>query len=150
MIELKTLLLVGALLSGSMQAQTSDQRIAALEAKAAAQAKEIAELRAAVDALKGKPTAAVAVPAVKREVKSWSGTGAKDTETFTTTVGEWTLRWQSASVVSITVYDADAKKPVSVASSAGGADSSVVRVKPGRYYLSVLGVGEAWKVSVEE
>ena len=91
-----------------------------------------------------------------REVKSWSGTGIKTTETFQITGKEWRINWtakneQVAGVLQIFVYDKNNNLVALAANQQGeGSDVSYVREKPGSYYLTINSANVKWTVKVEE
>lgn len=91
---------------------------------------------------------------------SWSGSGSKDTESFSIG-GEWRVVWnatptspRTAGALSITVHDAANGRVVSSLSSGDIAtarqDSSVVRTPPGRYYLSISSALVNWQVRIAQ
>lgn len=91
-------------------------------------------------------------------VASWSGSGIKDTETFTTTQREWRINWrtqkepfQGAGILQIYVHNEDGAL-VNLAANAQGvrADVSYVRAPPGRYYLKLNSANVEYSIDVEE
>jgi hypothetical protein len=93
-----------------------------------------------------------------RLVKEWSGSGIKETETFTTTSREWRIRWHSAnepfanaSILQIHVYNGRGALVTLAANKQGtGADTSYVRSPAGSHYLAIVGANSTWTVIVEE
>jgi hypothetical protein len=95
-------------------------------------------------------------------VKSWSGAGTKETETFTITTREWRVTWTAvaeradfaggAKNFDIGVYkDGGSQFPLS-SISAGASETkgeSFVR-GAGRYYLKISALNAKWTVAVDE
>ena len=87
---------------------------------------------------------------------TWSGTGAKQTPSFTTTQREWRVRWTvtkanpqlTTSLVSITVMDGKDALVTTMSDSQDG--ESYVRAASGSYYLQIAGVNAKWTVTAEE
>jgi hypothetical protein len=78
----------------------------------------------------------------------FSGNGSKSTETFSTKSPEWKVAWECEEGIMISVRSAD-EKIVEIINSQKSSDSSIVRSRPGRYYLHVIGTGD-WSVAVQE
>jgi hypothetical protein len=89
-----------------------------------------------------------------KAIKSWSGDGISETESFATTAREWRLRWTAKNTrtvpgtFSVSVHDAETDKLVSTATGLGSQES-YVRGK-GRFYLKINAALVAWTVSAEE
>ncbi len=89
-----------------------------------------------------------------REVKNWSGSGAKTTESFAVSSSEWRVRWTASKsqygVFQIYVYD-DKDRLVSLAANnqGGGSDTSYVR-GAGRHHMMINAANVEWTVSVED
>lgn len=93
-----------------------------------------------------------------RTVKSWTGSGTKETESFDTSSSEWRINWITSSeaaksdfaIFQIYVYDANGKQ-ISVAANAQrpGSDTSYVHTK-GRFYLKINSANCNWKIVVED
>ena len=95
---------------------------------------------------------------VWRTVKEWSGSGPRDTETFTTTAGEWRISWVTSNETSpgagtlrVAVYN-DKHELVTEAADVKGvkSDHSTVREPAGQYYLKINSSNANWAVKVEE
>jgi hypothetical protein len=93
-----------------------------------------------------------------RVVKSWSGNGTKETESFTVRGKEWRVSWRTqneasrgAGIFQIYVKNG-AGKLVSLAANKQkeGEDVSYVHSAPGEYYLTINSASFDWKVAVEE
>ena len=91
-------------------------------------------------------------------VKRWSGNGIKTTESFEIENREWRINWETknepfagAGIIQIYVYD-DSDNLVTLAANkqGTGSDTSYVRGKPGRYYLTINSGNVDWSVSVED
>ena len=90
-------------------------------------------------------------------VASWTGSGSKDTESFSVSSAEWRIRWSATATssvggaLSISVYGADGERVASTDSDriqGQRSGSSVVRAPPGRYYLSILSANLNWRIDV--
>jgi hypothetical protein len=91
-------------------------------------------------------------------VKTWSGSGMKETETFTTTNREWRIKWTTSNepfanvgLIQLFVYDGDGTMVTLAANKQGpGSDVSYVRSAPGKHYLMINSANIDWDVTVEE
>jgi hypothetical protein len=92
-------------------------------------------------------------------VQDWSGSGIKQTESFTTGSREWRIYWKTrnepfarAGILQITVHQADNDAVVTTAANKQGigSDVSYVRSPPGRYYLAINSANVDWLVRVED
>jgi len=92
-------------------------------------------------------------------VADWSGSGIKQTESFTTASREWRIYWKTkneafagAGLLQIMVYQADNDALITLAANKQGTGSDVtyVRAKPGRYYLAINSANVEWVVRVED
>lgn len=101
--------------------------------------------------------AGLAQPAGWRSLKSWSGTGTKQTESFDTASREWRINWSmsdpalpGAGILQIFVYDQN-DKLVSLAANTTQptSDTSYVRGK-GNYHLMINSGNCKWRVTVED
>jgi hypothetical protein len=84
-------------------------------------------------------------------VKSWSGHGIKETETFAVSSREWRVKWTVTGddYLGIAVHDDDGDLTSMAANTTKtGSDVSYVRGK-GRFYLSINGSGKS-DITVEE
>lgn len=91
-----------------------------------------------------------------RVVKSWTGSGIKQTESFRIASKEWRISWTTknekvAGLLQIFVYT-DSGELVTLAANQQGAGSDVsyVRSTPGRYYLTINSANVDWTVTVED
>jgi len=90
-------------------------------------------------------------------IKSWSGSGIKETEAFTVNANEWRISWNSrnevfrgAGIFQIYVKDATGKLISVAANKLGvGEDVSYVHAPQGRYYLTINSGNVDWTVQVE-
>jgi hypothetical protein len=107
------------------------------------------------------PPAAPRAPAPEptwQTIATWSGSGMKETETFTTRTREWRIQWQSrrepfpnAGLLQIFVHDADGGVVSLAANKQGpGKDVSYVRAPAGPHYLMINSANIDWTVTVEE
>lgn len=101
---------------------------------------------------------AAASPVVTwQALKSWSGTGMKDTESFEPAGREWRITWTmsdpafaGAGIFQIYVHDASDKLIALAANTQQpGSDTSYVRAS-GKFYLKISAANCRWKVTVEE
>ena len=86
-------------------------------------------------------------------VASWTGSGAKGTDTFETKSREWRIHWESAAggILQVYVYRGDGEMlALPVNQLGGGKDISYVRTDPGPHYLDISGGPGAWSVTVED
>lgn len=106
----------------------------------------------------GEPAAAPAATEWT-QIAKWSGSGIKQTESFTTIGREWQVIWATsgeafagAGILQIMVHDADTGSLVTLAANKQGVgqDVSYVRAPPGRYYLSINSANVTWGISVGE
>lgn len=89
-------------------------------------------------------------------MKSWQGSGSKETETFTVT-GHWRVDWiyspasSSGGVFQVFIYSADGRQLLNLAANTlnGGSDTSFW-AGPGTYYLKISSAGGDWKVGVQD
>jgi len=95
-------------------------------------------------------------PSGWRVVKSWTGSGIKQTESFRIASREWRISWTTknekvAGLLQIFVYT-DSGELVTLAANQQGAGSDVsyVRNTPGRYYLAINSANVDWTVTVED
>lgn len=106
---------------------------------------------------------AVVVPVLSQEPKwvqlaKWSGSGMKETETFSTTQREWRISWELKAQASVggtfyvSVHRASDEELVSRLSGKPGAgkEASYVRTTPGKYYLKVNSANVEWTIIAEE
>lgn len=110
---------------------------------------------------KGPPSSEVdqkSQPTEWLRVADWSGSGIKQTESFTVHSREWRIYWKTkreafagTGFLAITVHRADNDDVVaSAANKQGtGSDVSYVRTPPGRYYLSINSANAEWVIRVE-
>jgi len=86
-------------------------------------------------------------------VKSWSGNGAKDTESFAVTENT-RINWETTGAQGVfQIYVQDGQGlPAAVAANAQGVgkDVSYLHIAPGQYSLKINCALTPWKVSVEE
>jgi hypothetical protein len=87
--------------------------------------------------------------------KTWQGSGARETETFTVT-GHWRVDWifspaSSAGVFQVYIYSADGRQLMNLAANSqrGGSDTSFW-AGPGTYFLKINSSGGDWKVGVQD
>ncbi len=91
-------------------------------------------------------------------IKTWSGSGMKETERFRTTNREWRVRWESrnepfagAGILQVYVYDGSGGMVAVAANKQGpGSDVSYVRSDPGDHYLMLNSANIDYTVTVEE
>ena len=92
------------------------------------------------------------------KVKTWRGSGIKQTENFAITGGKWRISWSAqneplpgAGVLQIMVYN-EAGEMVSLAGNkqGPGGDVSYIYTKPGNYHLMINSANIDWGVEVEE
>jgi hypothetical protein len=92
-----------------------------------------------------------------RVVKTWAGTGMKETESFEVASREWRINWsmtdptfKGAGILQICVHNEN-DQLVSLAANTNnpGSDTSYVRGK-GRFYLKISSANCKWKVTVED
>jgi hypothetical protein len=90
------------------------------------------------------------------EVRQWSGTGMKQTESFVIASREWRVNWKTtnqhvAGILQIYVKT-ESGELVTLAANAMGehSDTSYVRGSPGRYYLEINAANVNWAISVED
>lgn len=171
--SLAQFLIVIALSASSLQAQDANDlrgRIAALELRVIELEKQVSELLVSSAAMKAvlfpgadpfnfeisqhlKSVADSNVQSsASRPRLSWKGDGSKETESFAITGSEFRVRWTVAKpdgLIFIQVVDETGR---SVGNAQGSkSDSTVVRAKPGRYYLKISSaVTGGWEVSVEQ
>jgi hypothetical protein len=90
-------------------------------------------------------------------VKTWKGSGAKDTESFDVRSREWRITWETsnepfanAGIFQIYVHN-DKDELVSLAANkqGTGSDTSYVRGR-GRFYLKINSANVDWSVIVED
>ena len=97
----------------------------------------------------------MAAPAWK-EVRKFSGSGPKETESFDVASREWRITWrakptETAGYFGVTVHDSEDKLVSLAANTAtGGGDTSYVRGRPGRYYLKINSANMAYGIVVED
>ena len=88
--------------------------------------------------------------------KSWQGTGAKETETFTVS-GHWRVDWifspsgAASGAFQVYIYSADGRQLMNLAANSqkGGSDTSFW-AGPGTYFLKINSSGGDWKVGVQD
>lgn len=103
------------------------------------------------------PTPAPApAPKAPAKIGSWSGEGAKDTETFHLAGGQAKISYETTTggnsmVFVVTVEDKDGN-PVQVAASTqkAGKDVSYTHLPAGDYHLSINSFGTPWTILVEQ
>lgn len=88
-----------------------------------------------------------------QEVKSWTGSGIKNTEPFEITGNQWRINWTNPTqneVLQIMVYRVgnEIVDTVAVNTMDKGSDTSYV-YKNGSFYLSINATGN-WEIEVEE
>ena len=85
------------------------------------------------------------------EVKRWTGSGIKHTESFTVTSDEWRIRWRAkgSGLFQIYVYKGSELKTVAANQTEGSDDSSYISGS-GRHKLTINCVGIKWTVVVED
>jgi len=95
-------------------------------------------------------------PKTWQPIKTWTGSGIKQTETFYVASSEWRISWQTsniryAGILQIFVYD-DKGNLVSLAANVMGesSDASYIHGGPGKYYLDINSCNEDWKIVVED
>lgn len=121
-----------------------------------AQAEAIRADEAATETALVKEQPKVSETSEWRTVRSWSGSGIKETETFAVTSREWRVNWRSANepfpnagILQIFVNDEDGNMVTFLANKQGpGSDVSYVRGK-GRFYLHINSANVDWNVTVE-
>lgn len=98
-----------------------------------------------------------AMPAAWQPIKRWTGSGMKQTETFSVASREWRISWKTsneafagAGLLQLLVYDDGGNLVTLAANKQGiGSDVSYVRGKPGRYYIMISSANVNWDVTVE-
>jgi hypothetical protein len=93
-----------------------------------------------------------------QQVKRWTGSGMKQTETFSVASREWRITWTAsnepfagAGILQIFVYDENGGMVTLAGNKQGtGSDVSYVRNPPGRYYLMINSGNVDWDVAVED
>lgn len=101
-----------------------------------------------------------------RLVRTWSGSGAYESEPFDVTAAEWRLTWQAqqtlateagnlpvGGVIQIEVYRRDPTGGVlltTVVDSAHTLNSRSFQAEPGQYYLHVFAPNLEWTVTAQE
>lgn len=93
-----------------------------------------------------------------QEVKSWQGTGIKNTEPFVITGKKWRIVWSNedttgfgGSGLQIYVYKPGLDLPVSIAANAvGNASDTSYIYESGEFYLNINGANGNWTISVED
>ena len=87
--------------------------------------------------------------------KSWQGSGAKETETFTVT-GHWRVDWifspaSATGVFQVYIYSADGRQLMNLAANSqkGGSDTTFW-AGSGTYFLKINSSGGDWKVGVQD
>ena len=88
-----------------------------------------------------------------QKVKSWSGSGTKNTEPFEITSNQWRINWVNPTqdnLLQVMVYKTGSEiaDTVAVNTMDKGSDSSYI-YKKGSFYLSINATGK-WKIEVEE
>lgn len=113
-------------------------------------------LTPAVGTAAGTNTSATLAPTRAKTwtvVKQWSGSGIKDTETFT--VGaEWRIDWDytppaDGGILQLYVYDSKGQLIDIVANTQKSGPDTSFQHRAGTYYLKVNAVGD-WKVDVQD
>lgn len=107
-------------------------------------------------------TAAVLTASDYAPVKSWAGSGGKETESFDIAAKEWRLRWTAKPIdprfagsgvkaFSVQVLRGDSDLPVSTfqAGPSETAGESYVR-GTGRFYLKITAVNAQWTLAAEQ
>lgn len=140
-------LLIGLAVYSKMEDAALSERVS--QKNAARQAEIRREIRA-------ERAAAESRPAEWRRVKEWSGSGMKQTETFSVAGDEWRINWASkpdnpASIFAIYVYDEHGKVVNLAANVTGeGSDLSYIRSKGRHFYLQISAANTNWAVIVED
>jgi len=105
-----------------------------------------------------RSTQLTAPSATWRTAARWSGSGMKQTETFSIRSSEWRISWKTtrevfagAGILQVYVYGA-AGELVSLAANLQGvgSDVSYVHAQPGRFYLDISSANVDWEVVVED
>lgn len=91
------------------------------------------------------------------QVRTWTGQGIKNTESFEIRGREWRINWKATNnsqfggIMQIMVYDSSGGLASLAANHEGaGGDTSYVRGRPGQYYLEINSFGVDWQVAVED
>lgn len=116
--------------------------------------------------LAAKPEAKKAVVAVAKKrpeatwqkVKSWQGTGIKNTEPFIITGSQWRIIWSikdttgfDASLLQIFIYKVGGELPLDLAANAMGTKNDTSYIyKSGKFYLKINSANGNWRITVEE
>lgn len=102
------------------------------------------------------PTAQAVQQQTWQRVAHWSGSGMKETESFSVASREWRISWstkneQVSGILQIYVHN-DAGRMVSLAANVQGAKSDVsyVRSGPGKHYLQINSANVDWDITVED
>jgi len=93
-----------------------------------------------------------------QKVKSWQGTGIKNTEPFTITGKQWRIVWSledttgfGGSILQIFVYKPGGELPIEMVANAQGTASDTGYVyKSGEFYLNINSANGKWVITVEE
>lgn len=91
-------------------------------------------------------------------VKRWTGSGIKETETFSVASREWRISWTAsneafagAGILQVYVHNERGEMVSLAANKQGtGGDISYVRAPPGRFYLTINSGNVNWDVTVED
>lgn len=91
-----------------------------------------------------------------QEVKTWTGSGIVNTETFTVASKEWRINWETsqeniAGILQVFVYDSkDNLVDLPVNQMGVSKNISYVRKGPGTFYLKINSANIKYRVTVEE
>jgi hypothetical protein len=90
------------------------------------------------------------------DVKQWTGTGSKVTESFDVTSKEWRVNWSSdqhgngIGSIGVLVFNADKKLVASATGRVGAPDTTYIHEGPGRYYVEVRSADVNWTLTVQD
>jgi hypothetical protein len=92
-----------------------------------------------------------------RAIKSWSGSGIKETESFSVQGRQWRVSWSTrnetfrgSGILQIYVKNGRGNLVSTVSTHGVGGDASYVHSPPGEYYLTINSGNVDWTVVVEE
>lgn len=92
-----------------------------------------------------------------QEVKSWSGSGIKNTEPFEITGNQWRVKWQNkggefgGGILQIFVYKVGSESPEELLANTTEITSDTSYIyEGGTFYLNVNSANTNWSITVEE
>lgn len=93
-----------------------------------------------------------------QKIKSWQGTGIKNTEPFPITGKQWRVVWSledttgfGGSILQIFVYKPGGELPIEMLANAQGTASDTGYIyKSGEFYLNINSANGDWTITVEE